>query len=189
MTQRARPPDGDGDESRAGSGSPGTAAGRRAVALTVARSLLVVAGLVAAYYELPLDRPFAGAHAAALVLGLIGIGVLLAWQVTVIAHSPHPRLRAVDALVSTVPPFLLLYSAAYFLLERGHAASFAQPMTRTDALYFAVTVFSTVGFGDIAPHSQAARIIVTTQMVGDLLLLGLPRGSSSEPCRKACDGR
>ena len=29
-------------------------------------------------------------------------------------------------------------------------------MTRTDALYFVVTVFATVGFGDITPVSETA---------------------------------
>jgi Ion channel len=174
MTQGSRSsPGGGGGGGGRGGGVAGVVVGRGAVVLTVGRSLVVVAGLVVGYYELPMDRPFVGGHAVALVLGLIGIGVLLAWQVTVIAHSPHPRLRAVDALVSTVPPFLLLYSAAYFLLEHGQVASFAKPMTRTDALYFTVTVFSTVGFGDITPHSQAARIVVVTQMLGDLLLIGL----------------
>ncbi|HTJ71605.1 MAG TPA: potassium channel family protein [Actinospica sp.] len=135
--------------------------------------MAVVAGLVAAYYELPMDRPFSGGYAVGLVLGLVAIGLLLVWQVTVIVHSPHPRLRAVEALVSTVPPFLLLYSAAYYLMERGHSDDFLQHLTRTDALYFAATVFSTVGFGDIAPHSQAARLVVVTQMMGDLLLIGI----------------
>ena len=45
--------------------------------------------------------------------------------------------------------------------------------TRTDALYFTVTVFSTVGFGDIVAVSQPARLVVTVQMLLDLLALGL----------------
>ena len=148
-------------------------ASRRAVVLTALRSTLVITGLVVAYYELPLDKPFAGEHGVVLVLGLMGVAALLVFQVRAITHSPHPRLRAVDALASTLPPFLLLYSTAYYLMEHSQVTNFKQPMTRTDALYFAVTVFSTVGFGDIAPLTQAARIVVTTQMIGDLLLLSL----------------
>lgn len=147
--------------------------GRRAVLRTVLRTVFVIAGLVTAYYELPMDKPFAGGYAAALVLGLLLIALLLVWQVRAITRSPHPRLRAVDALSASVPPFLLLYSTAYFLMERGDAGTFAQPLSRTDALYFAMTVFSTTGFGDIVPHSQTARLLVVTQMVGDLLLIGL----------------
>ncbi|MGP7997588.1 MAG: potassium channel family protein, partial [Streptosporangiaceae bacterium] len=40
------------------------------------------------------------------------------------------------------------------------------------ALYFAVTVFSTVGFGDITPKSEAARVVLIVQMLGDLALHG-----------------
>jgi hypothetical protein len=46
-------------------------------------------------------------------------------------------------------------------------------MDRTDAIYFTVTVFATVGFGDIAPVTESARVVVTLQMVGDLLVLGV----------------
>jgi voltage-gated potassium channel len=40
-------------------------------------------------------------------------------------------------------------------------------------LYIAVTVFSTVGFGDISAKSEAARLVVTGQMLADLIVLGL----------------
>ena len=46
-------------------------------------------------------------------------------------------------------------------------------MSRTDALYFSVTVFATVGFGDITAVSGPGRIVVTVQMVVDLLVLGV----------------
>ena len=35
--------------------------------------------------------------------------------------------------------------------------------TRLDSIYFTVTTLSTVGFGDIAAHSQGARAVVTVQ--------------------------
>jgi hypothetical protein len=35
-----------------------------------------------------------------------------------------------------------------------------------------VSVFSTVGFGDIAPRSQPVRIVLIVQMLGDLAVLG-----------------
>ena len=46
-------------------------------------------------------------------------------------------------------------------------------MTRTDAMYFSTTIFTTVGFGDITAKSQAARVVVTLQMFLDLVILGL----------------
>ena len=66
----------------------------------------------------------------------------------------------------------MLFASTYFLMERASAANFTQPLTRTDALYFAVTVFSTVGFGDITAKSETARVVLIVQMLADLALLG-----------------
>jgi voltage-gated potassium channel len=58
-------------------------------------------------------------------------------------------------------------------MDRLAPGSFSSPLTRTDALYFTVTVFSTVGFGDITAKTEAARLVVTGQMIADLLILGV----------------
>jgi voltage-gated potassium channel len=39
-------------------------------------------------------------------------------------------------------------------------------------LYLAVTVFSTVGFDDITPRGDLARIVVSIQMLLDLVVIG-----------------
>jgi len=57
-------------------------------------------------------------------------------------------------------------------MARNNAAAFSVISTRTDSLYFTVTVFTTVGFGDIVPVSETARVVVMIQMVGDLVLIG-----------------
>ncbi len=51
--------------------------------------------------------------------------------------------------------------------------AFSESLTRTDALYFTITVFSTVGFGDITPLTQYARTMTMAQMIGDLIVVGL----------------
>jgi hypothetical protein len=66
----------------------------------------------------------------------------------------------------------LVFASTYFVMQRASTAAFTQPLTRTDALYFTVTVFSTVGFGDISAKSEAARVLLIVQMLGDLALLG-----------------
>jgi hypothetical protein len=40
-------------------------------------------------------------------------------------------------------------------------------------VFFTVTVFTTVGFGDIAANTEAAQLVVTGQMIVDLIILGL----------------
>jgi hypothetical protein len=53
------------------------------------------------------------------------------------------------------------------------ASNFSEPMTRTDALYFTVTVFATVGFGDITAKTEVARALVTGQMVAGIVVVGI----------------
>jgi voltage-gated potassium channel Kch len=58
-------------------------------------------------------------------------------------------------------------------MGQADAANFTQPLTRVDALYFTVVTFATVGFGDVTPRSELARLTVTVQIVFDLILVGL----------------
>jgi voltage-gated potassium channel len=96
------------------------------------------------------------------------------WQIRAIARAAHPGVRAVEALATTVPLFLLLFAATYYLMAQDGPANFStDTLTRTDALYFTVTTFATVGYGNISATSQTTRLIVTTQMILDLLVLGL----------------
>ena len=67
----------------------------------------------------------------------------------------------------------LLFAATYFLMARSRPATFGAPLTRTDAMYFSSTIFTTVGFGDITAKTEAARILVTVQMMLDLVVIGL----------------
>jgi voltage-gated potassium channel len=66
-----------------------------------------------------------------------------------------------------------VFASAYLLLADNQAGAFSEPLDKTDALYFTVTVFSTVGFGDITPRGELARVVTMVQMLGDLLVLGL----------------
>ena len=58
-------------------------------------------------------------------------------------------------------------------MARSTPGAFCQPLDRISALYFAVTIFSTVGLGDIVPRSDPARIVVTIQMVADLIVIAV----------------
>ena len=146
---------------------------RRLMLRALSRAAVTVTLLVVLYYLLPMNRKVDSATIALLVVGLLGFVVLVAWQVRGIVRSDYPAVKAVEALAASVPLFLLLFASTYFLMARADAGTFTEPLTRTDALYFTVTVFATVGFGDIAAVTQTARIVTTVQMLADLLVLGL----------------
>ncbi|MFJ8198433.1 potassium channel family protein [Streptomyces sp. NPDC096152] len=133
----------------------------------------ITTAFVGAYYLLPMDQESTLRTTTILVGGLLGVGLVFGWEIRVIVRSPHPRLRAVEALVTTLAMFLLLFASAYYLVERGVPGSFSEPLTRTDALYFALTTFATVGYGDIVAVTQVGRVMAMLQMVGGLLLVGL----------------
>ncbi len=145
---------------------------KRLIFWATLRSVLIAAVLVVLYYVLPLDRPWDSDTAVRLLIGLLVVAGVIAWGVKIIAGSRYPGVRAAEALGLLLPFFLLLFASTYFVMERNSAASFTEPMTRTDALYFTVTVFTTVGFGDISPKSETARVVLMVQMFADLALLG-----------------
>ncbi|MFE9631846.1 potassium channel family protein [Streptomyces sp. NPDC006463] len=146
---------------------------RRVTAGHLIRSLGSACLLTALYYLSPLDGGLDVSIVVTLALGLATFGGLVTWQIITITRSEYPRLRAIEALSTAVPLFLLLFSAAYYLLEEQAPHSFSEPLDRTDALYFTVTVFATVGFGDITPTTQTSRIMTTAQMTLDLILVGV----------------
>jgi len=146
---------------------------RRLILRALLRPALSTAVLLLLYYSLPLGDSLTGPTAVSLLLGLVLVAALLSWQVVNIRTARYPRLRAIEALSVSVPLFILVFAAAYFAVARNNPASFSEVMTRTDSLYFTVTVFSTVGFGDITPVAQGARVMVMVQMLGDLVLVGI----------------
>jgi voltage-gated potassium channel len=104
------------------------------------------------------------------VLALAVVGAVVAWQVRAILTSDVPRLRAIETVAVGLPMLLLVFASVYVLIETNRPNS--EALSRTDALYFTVTVFATVGFGGIAPKSELARIITMTQMIMGLMSSG-----------------
>ena len=151
-----------------------TRAGRhRVVAGVLLRAAAAVALLVVGYYLAPLDRPLDTGTLITFLLALAVVGAVIAWEVRNILISDVPRLRAVQTVAVGVPMLLLVFASVYVQIETSQPNSFSETLSRTDALYFTVTVFSTVGFGDIAPKSELARIVTMSQMLTGLIVLGL----------------
>jgi len=145
---------------------------RRLIGLGLLRALATTTVLVALYYLLPLDH--LNNVPVVLVAWLVILTGVVVFQLRAVIQARYPTVRAIEALATTLPLFLLLFASLYFTMANANPANFnAHPLTRTDTLYFTVTVFSTVGFGDISAASQSARLVVTAQMLLDLLALGL----------------
>jgi hypothetical protein len=157
----------------AGQRSSADAAARRHAVRALVRSALVSVLLIVLYFAVPLTDRLVTPTGLLLVGGLVVLTVLLTWHLRSIVTSPYPRARAAAALTTSLTVFLVLFSSVYLLMSRSDPGSFSEPLNRLDAAYFTITVFATVGFGDIIAVSSAARAVTTVQMLGDVVLVGV----------------
>ncbi len=129
--------------------------------------------VVAIYFLVPMDRSLSLGTVIGLILGVVAFFALVGWQVWQITRSDFPTVRAVEAVALLIPLYVLLFATVNFLMDHTDGTTFGNPMSRVDGMYFSATVFTTVGFGDITAKTETARIVVTIQMMLDLVIIGL----------------
>lgn len=129
--------------------------------------------LVAAYFLIPTRNDSSQSDLPFLLIELGVYAVVVAIQVPAIVKAKYPVLRAVEALALVVVLYLLIFARVYLSNSIGVPASFSQSLDHITALYFTVTVFATVGFGDIVATTSAMKLLVTVQMLLNLAVLGL----------------
>ncbi len=146
---------------------------RRLTALTLLRSFVNFAMVIMLYALSPLHG---SGGARTLLYFLLGVALfvsILFWQLQRIARADHPQLVALQAVGLAIALILTVFAVVYILMSNSNPAAFSEDLTKSSSLYFAVTVLSTVGFGDIVPRTDPARLVVAVQMVIDLVLLGV----------------
>jgi voltage-gated potassium channel len=143
------------------------------VAFLLLRMALSLTALTMAYFLIPTRNPGRSADWPWLTLQLCVFGVIVGVQVPAIVKAKYPVLRAVESLAILVPLYLLIFARVYLSNSLGDPSAFNQPLDKTTALYFTVTVFATVGFGDIVAQVNSVRLLVTLQMLLNLVLLGV----------------
>ena len=139
----------------------------------VLRTAAAIVLLLVAYYEAPLDRPLTLTSAVLFTGALLLAGLVVVVEVRGILASASPMLQAVRVIALGVPLLLVLFAATYVTVDGQQADAFTEPLSRTDGLYFTVTTFATVGYGDISPQTELARVLVTVQMLVGLLAVGV----------------
>ena len=149
---------------------------RRIIVRSMVRVAVTTTGLLVLYAFVPVPGRSGAAAILGMTLGLLVFVGLVGWQIRTIARADHPIMRAVEVIGLALPLLVVVFAFTYLSLSRADAASFSEPLDRIDAMYYTVSAVSTVGFGDIVAKTDAARILMTAQMLFDLALIaGLVR--------------
>ncbi len=139
----------------------------------VLQATVTTSVILAVYYLFPLEHRAHQSVVLRLGVGMALFVAALIYEIRSITKSSYPMLRAGVAMATIIPLFLVLFAWIYLTMSRFSPSTFGHPLDRTSALYFTVSVFSTVGFGDITPHTDGARLVTTVQMLADLAVVAV----------------
>ena len=153
---------------------------RRELLGTGLRAALSTAALLVIYFLMPIagHRPSHSLVRDLAVMSRLGVAAavfvaVLMFEIRGITKAKHPMLRATVAMAVVIPLFLIFFAWIYLNMSNTEPHTFGGAMTHMTALYFTVTIFSTVGFGDITPHTDLARLVTTVQMLADLAVIAV----------------
>jgi voltage-gated potassium channel len=146
---------------------------RRAVLRCAATVVLAWVLIVGAFYVVPIGHESSARAFLRLGVDIALVAAVFAWQIRRIGRAELPELRAIEALGIVIVVFLVAFSSIYLAMSHEAATTFTQSLDQTRALYFTISVFSTVGFGDITPRTDQARLVVSAQMLLDFVIIGV----------------
>lgn len=146
---------------------------RRRRLRAILEHVLVLGVALAGFYLVPVTGRFWDFSAIVfwfVVVALIGlVGQQLVKQAKA-GSDPSVRLRT---LLFLLYPIISVFALAYYVLQVHDPTELSGLVTRTDSLYYTVVTLGTVGFGDIHPAGQIAKVITMAQIVFDLVVIGL----------------
>ncbi len=155
---------------------PGFFGVRRQLLTLLTNTTVVLVLLTAGYYVLPLRLDVSdGGVLVRLVVGLALVGAV---AVVFRRHARRSRqslseeMYEIQWLLSALYLLVLGFALTYSVTASVDPRQFVGIGDRTSALYFSVTVVSTVGFGDLHPAATLGQLLVTAQMLFDLIYLG-----------------
>ncbi|MQY14399.1 hypothetical protein SRB5_45650 [Streptomyces sp. RB5] len=161
---------------------------RRGWAVAWAATAAVVTGL---YFALPVGW-FGPSHPA---VSWSVFGVVLAVIAALLLHQirgvmlDRPGSRPVLVIPLLMAATVLTFASAYQALSRAPGEFAGSLDTRVDAVYFTVVTLATVGYGDIVPTGQGARIATMLQIVYTFVFLTAGATALTQRLRRLAGAR
>lgn len=142
--------------------------GKRLALLLLASALRVTIGLALIFFFLSLTPEARDPRLLIPVLGFVGLIAVYSWffvrQLKRIKKARYPGITSAEALILSGAMFLAIFAAIYVVTSSNNPGAFTEDLSHFSAMYFALTVLATVGFGDITPVSDFARLVTMIQM-------------------------
>ena len=127
--------------------------------------------ILVVYFVAPVDTSTHWANIARgffSLLVFVGLAVGMVYQLRM--HIDDTS-RRVDGLIVGIVLVVVVFSHAFYVMEKQDPSAFVGLVTRLDSLYFATTTLVTVGTGDVHAAGQTARALVLVQMVFNVVFV------------------
>lgn len=96
----------------------------------------------------------------------------LANVVKVLEHAVGDTIRGRVVVYTVVGAVSIVYASSLAILDAERGRPHASINTFGDALWWAMTTVTTVGYGDLSPVTATGRIVAVALMIGGITLLG-----------------
>jgi hypothetical protein len=131
----------------------------------------VVTLILVLYFVVPVEVKPSREGFTRLAGSVLVFGALAFLMVRQLRMHIDDTSRKIDGLVVGIVLVVVVFSHAFYVLNREDPGQFAGLVTRLDSLYFATTTLATVGTGDVHAAGQTARALVLLQMVFNVVFV------------------
>lgn len=154
-------------------------------------AVLAMGLMLGAYLWLPTPNGDDPPWSILLVVVLASLAYAAAglWGLVRIGKAKHPIRAGATLLSVMLTSIVVSFALSYLTLSVDNPANFNEPLDKVSALYFTMTILSTVGFGDIVARSHPAMIAVMIQMAAGLTLITVLVRVVSEAVKRAAKKR
>jgi len=122
---------------------------------------------------------FAGAQTMMVIRGLRVLRIFRIFKLGEYLGEAHALIRAMRAsrakifvFLYTVFIFVIIFGSAMYLVEGGENGFTSIPKS----VYWAIVTLTTVGYGDLAPHTSLGQILASAVMIMGYAIIAVPTG-------------